>query len=161
MARLTKSIFITRKKLEQLQADLGRIKGTNTGLAEELRTEFATGTFHDNAPWEVLRDQQSGINGQIEEIGAIVANHTIIDDLDIDESVVGIGTIVTFKNMPEGTFETFTILGPYDSEPCGGIISHMAPLIQPLMGKRVGFEGTFQLKKMLIVDIKRWKEESK
>ncbi|HET9159278.1 MAG TPA: transcription elongation factor GreA [Caulobacteraceae bacterium] len=53
---------------------------------------------------------------------------------------VAFGTTVTFER-DDGRVQTFQIVGEDEADPAQGTVSHVSPLAQALLGKRVGDEA--------------------
>jgi transcription elongation factor GreA len=73
----------------------------------------------------------------------MVRNAKIIQE-DKDTDAVGLGKTVTFKELPDGEEETYTIVGSAEADPFEGNISNESPMGSSLMGKRVGDEVAIQ-----------------
>jgi transcription elongation GreA/GreB family factor len=63
----------------------------------------------------------------------------------VDTSKISFGTKVTLLNTDTGKEETYSILGPWESEPSLGIISYLAPFGAKLLNRTVGERFAFVL----------------
>ena len=78
-----------------------------------------------------------------------------------DPTVTAAGSdarFVTFKRETGREAKTLTILGPWDSDPANGIVSYLAPAIQPVLGKAPGDAAQFQDGRWLVDTIRGWRE---
>jgi transcription elongation GreA/GreB family factor len=57
-----------------------------------------------------------------------------------DSDQVAFGTSVTFER-DDGRVQTFRIVGEDEADPAQGTVSHVSPLAQALLGKRIGDEA--------------------
>jgi transcription elongation GreA/GreB family factor len=48
------------------------------------------------------------------------------------------GTVVTLANELSSAIETYTILGPWESDPDNNVISYLSPLGKKLLNHKVG-----------------------
>jgi len=55
-----------------------------------------------------------------------------------DTTQVSIGTVVKLKALERGTQDTYAILGAWDSDPAGGVISYLTAIGQALLGRKAG-----------------------
>ena len=60
----------------------------------------------------------------------------VFDPLSASTKKVGFGTKVSVQNVTDNTTETYTILGPWESDPANGIISYLSPLGHALLNKK-------------------------
>ena len=70
----------------------------------------------------------------------MIRNAVIItaDELNTDE--VRLGKTVTFKELPDGDEETYTIVGSAEANPIEGLISNDSPIAKGLIGRSKGDE---------------------
>ena len=59
-----------------------------------------------------------------------------------DTTTVGIGTIVTIKDLASGNTEVYTILGAWDGDPEKLIVSYQSALAQALIGRKPGDQAS-------------------
>ena len=69
----------------------------------------------------------------------------MFDPTTITTALVSFSTRVTLTNKDTGEDETYTILGPWESDPDNGIISYMAPFGNAIMDKKVGDNVSFEI----------------
>jgi transcription elongation GreA/GreB family factor len=70
---------------------------------------------------------------------------TVIEKSDVDKSKVSFGTTVTLINNTDGKTETYTILGPWESDPVNDVISYLSPFGDKLMGSKAGEKLKFTI----------------
>jgi transcription elongation GreA/GreB family factor len=58
---------------------------------------------------------------------------------------VSFGTKVIFENRNTGKDETYTILGPWESDPAQGVISYMSPFGNAVLNAKEGDELSFEI----------------
>lgn len=96
------------------------------------------GDLSENAEYHAAREQQSFIEGRIQELESVLSRANIIDISSMSGNTVKFGAHVQVAD--EDTDEEFTIqiVGPYESDADNGKISTTAPMARALMGKTVG-----------------------
>lgn len=67
----------------------------------------------------------------------MIANAKIVDESQIDESKISVGSIVTVKSDKLGE-KTYHIVGSYETDPKAGKISDASPIGLALIGATVG-----------------------
>ena len=113
--------------------------------AEENKKEIskarAFGDLSENSEYEEAKNEQSVIHARIAELQDMIANAKVIDESQIDEKVVSVGSIVTFFNVERNREFTYHIVGSYETDPENGKISDSSPIGMALLGLREGDEA--------------------
>jgi len=146
-----------RKDLLILDADrqyaLSRIKQLEDeiiALGPEFRDALTqtSESYHDNAPFEVVRDQQSMLAAEMANLKEVLRN-SLPSIPRQKANAVGIGASVTITNIKTGKESSYIVAG--DWTPRAGekndekiVISCNSPLAQVLLGKKVGDEILFK-----------------
>ena len=74
----------------------------------------------------------------------MIRNAVIIKDTGEVSTVVTLGKTVTFKELPNGDEEAYTIVGSAEADPFEGRISNDSPIAKSLLGKQIGEKVTIQ-----------------
>ena len=59
--------------------------------------------------------------------------------------MISFATVVTLHNNDTNADETYTILGPWESDPDNNVVSYMAPFGNAIMDKKVGEAVKFSI----------------
>ena len=70
----------------------------------------------------------------------MIANAKVIDESQIDESKVSVGSIVELHNVERNKDFTYHIVGSYETDPSSGKISDSSPIGSALLGSVAGDE---------------------
>ena len=70
----------------------------------------------------------------------MIAHAKVIDESQIDESVISVGSIVNLFNVERNKEFTYHIVGSYETDPVNGKISDSSPIGIALLGARAGDE---------------------
>lgn len=138
----SKPYLLTSEGLERLTNKLHELKTTGREkLAERLHQAFQDGQdddFVDNAELEAARHEQSIMEGQIQDLEAILSNYQLIDDLEVDKHSVNIGARVTVIEDGFDEEEVYQLVGAAEADPIEGRISNESPLGRSLLGSKIG-----------------------
>lgn len=127
---------MTQEKLLALQNKLERLRTVTRPQAIKETKQYAeNGDFSENAEYQIAKSRLRGINRAIDEIQYQITHASVIQPAT-DTTTVHIGHTVTIEM--NGKQQTFTILGPTETDPTRGIISYKSPLGAALMGHTIG-----------------------
>jgi transcription elongation GreA/GreB family factor len=121
-----------RNRIEELEKQI-------QALGPEFYDVFnqSSETWHDNAPFDALRDRQSVLDAELQELRRILRSSAISIQAPI-KGIVGVGSTVILENG-----KRYFIAG--DWTPVAGqvregaiVISRGTPLAGDLLGKKVG-----------------------
>ena len=104
-------------------------------VIERIREAAAHGDLSENADYAQAREEQSFIEGRIQEIEDVIKNAEIIHASSHRNSVT-IGSTVHIKTG--GNEKTYTIVGSNEANPKEGKISNESLVGKALLGRKVG-----------------------
>ncbi|MDJ0753141.1 MAG: transcription elongation factor GreA [Ardenticatenaceae bacterium] len=141
-----KPYMLTEDGLERLRAELEkhRTEGRER-LAERLHRALEDGQdddFIDNAELEAARNEQSFLEGRIQELESILSDYQLISEVEVDKSRISIGAKVTIVEEGFDDDETYHLVGAAEADPVEGRISNESPLGRELLGKKKGQKVT-------------------
>jgi len=122
----------------KLQEELAELKGPRREeIARRLKSAIEMGDLSENADYHAAKEDQGFIEGRIQQIEAILYSATLVEESEINTSIVQIGNTVTVQeeNEPE---ETFIIVGANEANPRERKISYESPMGSALMGHKKG-----------------------
>ena len=130
--------YITQNGYDKLQEELEHLRTVRRQeVAQRLHEALEDGDAGIDADAEIdaARNEQAFVEGRIREIETILSNAKLIDD-NGKYDVVDVGSKVTIQE--EGVEpESYTIVGPVETDPRDGRISNESPLGKALIGHRV------------------------
>ena len=106
-------------------------------VIERIRQARQLGDLSENFDYEDAKRTQSMLESRIAELKAILSHASIVECAATDGSV-GIGSKVVVKDLEEGFEDEYTIVGPAESSPADGKISHESCVGEALLGRKVG-----------------------
>ncbi len=107
---------------------------------KEISTARAYGDLSENSEYDEAKAEQGKIHARIAELREMIANAKVIDESQIDESKVSVGSVVEVHNVTRNLNVTYHIVGSYETDPLSGKISDSSPVGIALLGARAGDE---------------------
>ena len=107
---------------------------------KDISTARAFGDLSENSEYDEAKAEQGKIHSRIAELREMIAHAKVIDESQIDESVVSVGSIVTLYNVERAKEFTYHIVGSYETDPASGKISDSSPIGAALLGAKAGDE---------------------
>ena len=105
---------------------------------KDISTARSYGDLSENSEYDEAKNEQGKIAQRIAELEALIANAQVIDESQVDSSVVGVGSTVEIFNQDKKVSKTYHIVGSFEADPFSGKISDVSPIGAALMGSRVG-----------------------
>ena len=107
---------------------------------KEISTARSFGDLSENSEYDAAKEEQGKIHARIAELREMIANAKIIDESQIDETKVSVGSIVVLYNVERAREFTYHIVGSYETDPVNGKISDSSPIGMALLGAKEGDE---------------------
>lgn len=137
---MAKKYLLTPEGLAKLNEELKNlIEVKRKEVLERIREAAAHGDLSENADYAQAREEQSFIEGRIQEIEEMVKNAEIITTTS-HHTTVSIGATVVVR--VSGAERKYTIVGSNEANPTEGKISNESLVGKALLGKRVGDKVT-------------------
>lgn len=133
---MSKKYLLTPEGLEKLNQELKTlVNDKRKEVIERIREAAAHGDLSENADYAQAREEQSFIEGRIQEIEDIIKNAEIISTGSHRNNVSVGSTIVVKINGQE---RKYTIVGSNEANPKEGKISNESLVGKSLLGKKTG-----------------------
>ena len=129
--------YLTAEGLARIKSELEQLTGSRrTELAARLRAAIQMGDLSENADYHKAKEDQSFLEGRIQELEYFVRNVVVIEE-NAKRDTVSVGSHVTIQEA-DYPAETYHMVGPREADPRNGRISHESPIGRALMDHRVG-----------------------
>lgn len=139
MAVNGKKVVLTPAGVKKLEDELEYLKVTKRReVAEKIKIARGFGDLSENAEYDAAKDEQAKMEIRIVEIEKMLRNAEIVDESDVDTSVVGICAKVTVLDVEFDEEETFMIVGSTEADPVKNKISDESPIGKALIGRTKG-----------------------
>ncbi|WP_203333079.1 transcription elongation factor GreA [Planococcus beigongshangi] len=125
-----------KQKLEDELDFLKTIKRKE--VVERIKIARDFGDLSENAEYDSAKEDQAFVEGRISTLESMIRNAVIIDENDMSNDIVRLGTTVTFVEVPDGDKESYTIVGSAEADPLEGRISNDSPIAKSMIGHTIG-----------------------
>jgi len=133
---MSKKYLLTQEGLLKLNEELKYlINEKRKEVIERISEAAAHGDLSENADYAQAREEQSFIEGRIQEIEDMIKNAEIIT-ASTQHSTVTIGSTISVKVANQE--KTYTIVGSNEANPAEGKISNESLVGKALLGKKLG-----------------------
>lgn len=130
-----RKFLITADGLQKLKEELAYlIDVRRKEVIERIREAASHGDLSENADYAQAREEQSFVEGRIQEIEDIIRNSEIITH--VAGGIVSVGSTIQVK--VSGKVKTYTIVGSSEANPTKGLISNESTVGKALLGKKAG-----------------------
>jgi len=131
--------YVTKETLEQMKAELQRMKGIDRPAASRAIAEAREkGDLKENAEYDAAKEAQGILEAKIAAYEGAMATLRVMDEADIDTSKVSILTKVTLTNLGTKKQVTYKIVSEKEADLKAGKISVTSPIGKGILGKHVG-----------------------
>jgi len=143
--RNVQRVPLTPSGYKKLQGELERlVKVDRPKNIQAIAEARAHGDLSENAEYHAAKEQQSFIEGRIQELKAKIAMAQVIDPATIKQSKVAFGAKVKVLDVEADTEYVFILVGTEEADVKQGKISISSPVGRALIGKDVGDTATIK-----------------
>ena len=114
-------------------------------VSERLKEAISYGDISENAEYDAAKDEQAELEERIYKLEEMIKSAKIIDESEMSNDFVGVGSKVTLKNLDDKTEVVYTIVGTTEADPFNGKISNESLVGQNLLGKRRNAKVTIEV----------------
>lgn len=131
---------ITSEGMQALQEKLQYLETTRRReVSEQMKKAIDHGDLSENAEYDEARNEYLKLEKQINETAGLIARARVIGESEISTESVGVGSLVQIEDVENGSSkQEFRLVGPTESNPGDGKISHLCPIGMSLMNSKLG-----------------------
>lgn len=131
---------LTSRGAIKLREELQQLKSVDRPrVIEAIATAREHGDLKENAEYHAAREQQSFIEGRIQDIEGKLSNAEIIDVAKLDTGGrIVFGATVELADEESGDEVTYQIVGEDEADIKANLISVTSPIARALIGKNIG-----------------------
>lgn len=134
-----KPLILTSTGLKRIEAELHQLTTVRRHeVANHIRDAKAFGDIAENPEYETAKNEQAFVEGRIMELKSILGIATVVDDTKAPTTEVGIGSLVTVRDLEMDEEWDYTIVGSVEAAPDEDRISNESPIGQALLGRKPG-----------------------
>ena len=133
------AVPVTLRGAEELKNELKRLKSVaRPEVVAAIAEARAHGDLKENAEYHAAKEQQSFIEGRINQLEGVLANAQIIDvsSLSQDGRIV-FGVTVVLLNIETEEEVTYQLVGDYEADIKLNRVSISSPIARALIGKEI------------------------
>lgn len=132
-------LYITQETLEQMKAELQRMKTVDRPAASRAIAEAREkGDLKENAEYDAAKEAQGILEARIKKLESDIANVRILSADNLDTSKVSILTKVKLTNLATKKSVVYQIVSEKEADLKAGKISITSPIGKGVLGKQVG-----------------------
>ncbi len=129
---------MSAKRLEELKEELFYLQTVREKeVAEQIKEARSFGDLSENSEYDEAKTEQGKLYSKIAEYQNLIEHAEITEESD-DVGKVGIGSLVTVKDMATGEQFAYKIVGSQEANPMEGRISDDSPFGRGLFGHEEG-----------------------
>ena len=133
------AIMLTNEGLQNYEKELEHLKTVERKeIAEKIKVARAFGDLSENSEYDEAKNEQAMIEARIAEIEAILKNAQIIDESELTNEHIHIGSKVKVHDFDFDEDIEYQIIGSGEADPFNGKLSDESPVGSALIGHKVG-----------------------
>ena len=136
---MVKQTVITGAGLKALEAELDELKSVKRNeIAEKIKVARSFGDLSENSEYDEAKNEQAIIEARIAELEAQLKNVRLLDESELNNNKIYVGSTVKLKHMGTGKEVTYKITGATEADVLNGRISDESPVGAALLDHEVG-----------------------
>lgn len=132
---------ITQEGYDKLREEIRFLEDEKMpDIAQKIADARAEGDLKENAEYHAQREAQGMTQAKINQLKTKLAHCYIADKSNMPKGVVTFGSVVTVKDLSDGTEEAYEFVGPGEEDYTGEVMKILtsSPLAEGLLNKKVG-----------------------
>lgn len=130
-----KEVLITQEGLDKLKTELkDLVEVKRPDAINRIKSAKELGDLSENAEYASAKDDQSFIEGRIQELEEVINHAKVITNGHGGKAIIEISSVVEVS--VEGDKDTYELVGPAESNPAKGKISIDSPVGKALLGHK-------------------------
>lgn len=133
--------YVSRARHEEMKKELDRLQvDERQRISALLEEAIKDGDLSENAGYEDAKMRQGLLEARIRELESKLRHVALIEDQDNDGATIGVGSRVKLREIATDDEVEYQVVGPEETDPRLGKISHRSPVGKALIGKTAGEE---------------------
>lgn len=143
---MQKEILLTQQGLKALEDELEYLKVVKRKeMAEKIALARSYGDLSENSEYDDAKNEQAQMEARIADIEVTLKHARVIDESEVSNENVHIGSSVTIYNETLEEETTYNIVSASEADPENGKISDESPVGKALLGRKSGERVTVDL----------------
>ena len=129
---------MSSQRLEELKKELLYMQTVREKeVAEQIKEARSFGDLSENSEYDEAKTEQGKLYSRIAEYQDLIEHAVVVEESE-DSDKVGIGSIVTVRELETNDEYTFKLVGSQEANPMDGRISDDSPFGRALYGHGLG-----------------------
>lgn len=138
---MAKQAMLTDEGLKNYEQELEYLKSVKRKeVAEKIKVALSFGDLSENSEYDEAKNEQAILEARIAQIDAILKNVKIIDESELSNELIHVGSKVLVHDYEMDEDVTYQIVGSNEADPFNGKLSDESPVGNALLGQAVGDE---------------------
>lgn len=135
----SKQYVMTYEGVKKLENELEYLKTVRRKeITEKIKVALGYGDLSENSEYDEAKNDQAFVEGRIVQLEAMLKNAVVVDESEIPNDMVSVGSKVKVKDYEFDEDVEYTIVGSAEADPMNFKISNESPVGKALIGKKVG-----------------------
>ena len=135
----SKEILLTAQGLQKIKDELDYLKTNKRDeLSEKIALALSYGDLSENSEYDDAKNEQAQVEARIADLEVTLQRARIIDENEMSNEHIHIGSFVTFFNETTGSEMAYRIVSSSEADPIQKMISNESPIGSALIDKSVG-----------------------
>lgn len=149
--KFEETIQMTQEGYDKLMAELIRLRSDERyEIAKRIEEARSYGDLSENAEYAAAKEDQSKLEGKIQNLEYQLNRAKIVDSSQLDGSIVAVGTTVTLIDLTHEKKEfVYSIVSSEEADPKQGLISSASPVGRAILNHKKGDEVSVKVPKGL------------
>ena len=143
---MDEKIILTQEGYDKIVAEhdeLATVKRKE--VADRLKEAISYGDISENAEYDAAKNEQAELEERILKLENMMRTAEIVNEDQMSNDFVGVGSKVEIKNTSTGEIEKYTLVGTTETNPKEGKISNECPVGRNILGKKKGDVVEFEV----------------
>lgn len=134
-----KQIILTSEGLSELEKELEYLKTLRRKeVSEKIKVALSFGDLSENSEYDEAKNEQAMVEARIQEIEQMFKNATVLDEDELSDETVSVGSTVTVIKLKNNKEDEYKIVGSTEASPANKKISDESPVGKALLKHSVG-----------------------
>ena len=134
-----KQYVMTYEGVKKLETELDYLKTVKRKeITEKIKVALGYGDLSENSEYDEAKNDQAFTEGRIVTLENMLKNAVVVDEADLPNDIVSVGTKVKVKDYEFDEEVEYLIVGSAEADPMNFKISNESPVGSALLGKKIG-----------------------
>ena len=135
----SKKFIMTYEGVKKLEEELEYLKTVKRKeITEKIKVALGYGDLSENSEYDEAKNDQAFTEGRIVTLENMLKNAIVVDESEIPNDIVSVGSKVKVKDFEFDEEVEYTIVGSAEADPMNFKISNESPVGKALIGKKIG-----------------------